>query len=472
MMRIGPALAATVVLLAPALCIPATTEFCLEGEFNLGARFQGMSPRSNEFYPARWCVITEDTSERVLLIMHGRSNPDMDGSWSVAFVPPDLVRIVNADSPPDVEFRTTKSVGEALRTRRMDPRRVVEELAGGKAGGDGFSAVIVDGELLSVETTADLPLRGRVPVIWRWGWASPEAPMLTIHVGDDMFFRAVGSWRVINADEAAALWRPTPGADPVAVPGDRWPARVDMELDNLTDGVHLVQTVRTGFQHLVVETDDGLVIADAPAGWVEIHQIPPEDLVPGLGISGLSEKLIDFLAEEFPDKAIRAVALTHHHDDHAGGARAFAAAGANIFAPAELTEFLRAALGGDSMPPDRLSALAGTIRIAPVVDYFTLSDSTRPVRLLNMGRSPHTGSSLGVLASGYFFQSDLHVPRNESDSPRPDRATTECWFAAWSVANLPPETVVVNTHSPVQTPVARLATYLESDVCLDAALEP
>ena len=33
------------------------------------------------------------------------------------------------------------------------------------------------------------------------------------------------------------------------------------------------------------------------------------------------------------------------------------------------------------------------------------------------------------------------------------------------VANLPPETLVLNTHSAPQTPVSRLSNYLESEQC-------
>jgi hypothetical protein len=49
--------------------------------------------------------------------------------------------------------------------------------------------------------------------------------------------------------------------------------------------------------------------------------------------------------------------------------------------------------------------------------------------------------------------------------PRPHRAQTECWFADWAVANLPDETLVMNSHSTQQTPVSRLAEYLQSDTC-------
>ena len=95
----------------------------------------------------------------------------------------------------------------------------------------------------------------------------------------------------------------------------------------------------------------------------------------------------------------------------------------------------------------------------------TLDDDAHPVRLINMGESPHSISSLGVLAGGYFFQSDLHVPNSDADEPRSNRAETECWFARWAVDRLPDDTVVINTHRLVQTPVSRLARYLESDSC-------
>jgi hypothetical protein len=84
-----------------------------------------------------------------------------------------------------------------------------------------------------------------------------------------------------------------------------------------------------------------------------------------------------------------------------------------------------------------------------------------------MGASPHASASLGVhvVDPGYFFVSDLHVPNSEDETPRTDRLVTECWFAGWAVANLPAETIVLNSHSTPQTPVSRLAKYLQSEAC-------
>lgn len=444
MMRSRHSLTAVLVLAAASAGYAETTEFCVEGEFDLGARYQGLAPQPGEFYPARWCVTTDDESERVLLSLSGHSNADMDGSWTVAFIPPDLVRIVNEGSAPDVEFRTLKATEEARRSRRLDPNHSDKD---GRARG----------RMMSLEATVELPLRGHVPVIWRWDRPSSESPDFSIEVDGRVIFRGTGVRRSLNAEEAALLWEATPGADPVQVPGDRWPSRVNMQLINLTDGIYVIRGVRTGFHHMIIETAGGLVVADAPTGWVELHQFPPQDMVPGLGISGLSEALINFLAAEFPGQPVRAAALTHHHDDHAGGAQAFAAAGADVYAPAEVAPFLAGALDND---------------VVPVANSLSLADATHPVELINMGESPHAIASLGVLANGYFFQSDLHVPNSDADEPRAERAATECWFARWAVSNLPADTVVINTHSTWETPVSRLARYLDSDLCSGTTIEP
>lgn len=39
-------------LATPAAFAAGTTEFCLDGDFNLGARYQGMDPAEDEF--VRW----------------------------------------------------------------------------------------------------------------------------------------------------------------------------------------------------------------------------------------------------------------------------------------------------------------------------------------------------------------------------------------------------------------------------------
>lgn len=454
-------------LLPLAFCAPAfaATEFCLEGELDLGARYQGMHPAPGEFYSTSWCIVTEDGTGRVRFRGSGNFNPDMGGSFTVAYLPPDLVRIVNAGAA-DVEFHGADAADEASRVRRLDPRRLLEEWERTPDGIEGLDVVVQEGRVRSVHTAAEMPLRGRIDVTWRWDWTTPDTPAMTLSIGDDLLMHANGRWRDLGEDEAAMLWAASADRDPVIVPGDQWPASTRMELINLADDVYLVAGVRTGFRHLVVDTDDGLVIGDAPAGWVEFHHLPPTDLVPGLGVSGLSEQFVDFLATEFPDRPVRAVALTHFHDDHAGGARAFAAAGAKVYAAHGSAAFLERALNAPGMPADRLSALHRRVPVIPVTEELAIGEEPS-VRLVSMGAGPHASAMLGVhvVERDYFFVSDVHVPRDDALAPRAGRETTECWFARWAVNNLPNRVRVVNSHSAIETPVSRLAMYLENPAC-------
>ncbi len=459
-------------------------ELCLAGEFDLGVRLQGLQPAAGEPTATTWCVVTEDRTDRVHFRGSGNSNPDMTGTFVLTYLPPDLVRIVNADAPPDVDFAGAAIGVEAARYRRIDPRRLLEELSEhpewvASASEDAWQTVrypgnavdvrirVEEDRLVELHTRVDLPLRGTVPVSWSWDWATAEKPDLVVSLDGEPVFRATATWRSLTEAEAEPLWEPTGGQEPVQAPGDAWPARVDMQLERLDEDVYLVRGVRTGFHHLVIDTAAGLVIGDAPAGWVEMQQIPPADMVPGLGISGLSEQLIEFLEEQLPGRPIRAVALTHAHDDHAGGARAFAAADAEVYAPADVSEFLSAALNDPDMPPDRMSAAEGTLNVLPVIDRVELPDGSGEVVLISIGPGPHVSASLGLWSvnQGYFFQSDLHVPNSESDAPRTERAVTECWFAEWAVEHLPPETIVLSSHGLIRSPVSRLARYLESAEC-------
>ena len=455
-------------LAAPAAWAGGTTEFCLEGEFNLGFRMQGHRI-ADEWVPTSWCVITDDDSRRVLYSATGKSNTDMDGDWTVAYLPPDIVRIVNSESPPDIEFQGTNNADEALRVRRIDPRRLLEEV-NDQSLPDHIVVSVVDGQLISVGMHAVLPLFGLLDLNWSWNWDDEQHPRLIITAerGSLPIFRATGAWRDIADEQAEAIWQATPGSDPIEVPGDRWPARVNMELVNLADDVYLVRGVRTGFQHLVVDTDDGLVIGDAPASWLELHQVPPANMVAGQSIDGISENFVEFLNAEFEDRPILAVVLTHFHDDHAGGAAAFAAAGAGVYAPLEtgmiLTEFFRER----SIPNDESDIDRVPFDILPVAEQVTLGGKSNRVKLVSLGKNPHVFEMLGVWAvdGGYFFVSDVHVPGSDENAPAENRAATECWFAGWAVENLLPDVQVVNSHSPNITPVSRLAKYLESEVCL------
>ena len=46
-------------------------------------------------------------------------------------------------------------------------------------------------------------------------------------------------------------------------------------------------------------------------------------------------EVIKLAKAKYPGKAIKYLVLTHHHNDHSGGIRAFAAEGATLVVPAQ-----------------------------------------------------------------------------------------------------------------------------------------
>ena len=455
------------------------TELCLEGRYDIGARYQGLDPNPGEWVDATWCVVTEPDTERVLYSARGLVNHDYDNSWSVAYEPPEVVRIINRESPPDVEFQGTNNLDEARRVRRLDPRRLAEELdASGSI--EGLAIELDADRVVQADSNVDMPLRGTVAVRWSWDWTNENEPSFELVVDGERLFEGRARWQALDDEELESRFART-SEDPIEVPGEQWPTRVNPRLVEQAPGVYLARGIRTGFQHLVVDTDEGLVVVDAPAGWIEFHHLPPSDLVPGLGVSGLSERLVDFLLEELPGRRLAHVVLTHHHDDHAGGARAFAAAGAKVWAPEEIEDFLETALNRAQMPDDRLTRSGPFVDVAPVRNLAGPSSTTlitsaqTPVFVYHLGSSPHARGILGVGAQvagsdrSVFFVSDVHVPRTEDPTPRAGSEDTDCWFAEWATSSLPASVEIVNSHSPIVTPLARLEQVLETEACRSPA---
>src|SRR4029077_3047094 len=77
---------------------------------------------------------------------------------------------------------------------------------------------------------------------------------------------------------------------------------------------------------LVVATNSYLVVFDAA------------------GDDGMSQWVIGEAAQRYPGKPVRYVVLTHHHIDHTGGIRAYAAQGATIVVGKGNGAFFRKAL--------------------------------------------------------------------------------------------------------------------------------
>jgi glyoxylase-like metal-dependent hydrolase (beta-lactamase superfamily II) len=150
----------------------------------------------------------------------------------------------------------------------------------------------------------------------------------------------------------------------------------------LASGVWLVNNV------LAVALSDHVVVIDAP---------------------GNAANTIQRIGTLAPGKPIRFVVPTHHHDDHSGGLKDYAAHGAAIVTTAANRDYMirmatsRGTIGADPPPLSR----------PPVVEIMTdrrvFSDGTRTVEVHNVKGNPHSDDMLvaWIPSEGILYQGDL-----------------------------------------------------------------
>lgn len=85
--------------------------------------------------------------------------------------------------------------------------------------------------------------------------------------------------------------------------------------------------------------------------------------------SETGKEILDLIKETTAGKPVRAVILTHAHADHAGGARAFAAAGARIICQEAVNGPILSLLGKAATEPN--DPLAGKENLRPVVESIS-----------------------------------------------------------------------------------------------------
>jgi glyoxylase-like metal-dependent hydrolase (beta-lactamase superfamily II) len=178
-----------------------------------------------------------------------------------------------------------------------------------------------------------------------------------------------------------------------------------------TDGLKLVE-VAPGVQHavggthhsLIVELGDALVVFDAPVSDWQSHWT------------------IAAAQAKYPGKPIKYLVLTHHHMDHVGGLRAYAAAGATLVVGKGNAEHFRKVL---AMPftrnPDLAPRDLSKTAIVEVADHYTIPDGKRQVTAY-LAENPHAvGMLIGYVADAQVgFVTDLWSP---GAAPLPDKIT-------------------------------------------------
>ena len=166
-----------------------------------------------------------------------------------------------------------------------------------------------------------------------------------------------------------------------------------------------VQHVVGGSHHsLIVETKDYLVVFDAPVSdWQ-------------------SNWVINAARTKYPNKPVRYLVLTHHHMDHAGGLRAYAAQGAIIVVGQGNGAHFRKVLAAPfTRNPDLASRDLSRTEIIEVADKRVLGDPQHEVQVILL-KNPHAdGLVIGYVPSARLgFVTDVWSP---GAGPLPDKIT-------------------------------------------------
>jgi glyoxylase-like metal-dependent hydrolase (beta-lactamase superfamily II) len=172
-----------------------------------------------------------------------------------------------------------------------------------------------------------------------------------------------------------------------------FPPDGSFKLVELGPNVQMVQG--GGANNLIVNMKDGILVVDAPTD------------------EGQSKWVIDAAKAKYPGKPIKTLILTHHHMDHTGGMRAFAAEGSTIVVPApDKTYFENVIKAKHTLEPDAEQKTMKPANVQEVKDSMSIKDDTAEVNLYNIP-NPHVDGMLivHVVKENVVWVTDLVSPR-------------------------------------------------------------
>jgi glyoxylase-like metal-dependent hydrolase (beta-lactamase superfamily II) len=178
-------------------------------------------------------------------------------------------------------------------------------------------------------------------------------------------------------------------------------ATSSLRLNELGPGIQHV--VGGSHNSLVVEMKDSLVVFDAPVS----------DWQSNWTLSAIRAKYLN--------KPVKYLVLTHHHMDHAGGLRAYAAAGATLVVGKGTTEHYRRVLAAPyNRNPDLSPQDLSRTPIVEVADKYSIVDAKREVQVFAVEPNPHAqGLLIGYVPDAKLgFVTDIWSP---SPAPLPDK---------------------------------------------------
>lgn len=218
-------------------------------------------------------------------------------------------------------------------------------------------------------------------------------------------------------------------AAPAAAPSEAAPP-----VNKLAENVYLIRG--GGYNVLAVGFKDHVMVVETP------------------GNDNTSREVIARVKELMPGKPIKYAAVTHHHDDHAGGVRTYIAEGATIITTPGLRSFFErvAAARNFTLNPDTLMRSPRPLSLETVQKgKHIYTDGEQTVELYDIGSGPHMDEMLVAYLpkEKIIFQGDL-LNRPEDGRIVPGNATT-AHFAGWLRKSGLAVERVAGVHGPVAT---------------------
>lgn len=158
------------------------------------------------------------------------------------------------------------------------------------------------------------------------------------------------------------------------------PAGYEMPKDNANESYTRIKKIGDGVYIdqdmggiMIVEFKDFIFVMDCPGNFF------------------MSQSTIDAVREMIPDKAIKYVAASHTHGDHAGGARAYFHAGATLITtPAHVEFYKKHAKIKKTIMPDPFFSSPKEPVIETFADKKVITDGEQAVELYNVGPNAHS----------------------------------------------------------------------------------
>lgn len=188
-----------------------------------------------------------------------------------------------------------------------------------------------------------------------------------------------------------------------------------------------------------VELADRLIAYDAPVAPTECRAV------------------IQKLREKIAGKPISHVVLSHFHNDHIGGVRAFAEAGAVIVTTADAQPVVRKIAEAQPRTTTVVDQPVPALKFATVEGKLELGDAARKVTVFETRGDPHVERLL-VLADG---GSNVVMAADAYSDAMPFNATFD-WIAQWIQSTQPAAEMLLGAHhppAPVKTILTRQAEF-------------